>query len=81
MHWMHTSVRPISIPPMCTSRLAYNFCRMARRLLAPRTRATPPYRKTFTLKLTSLLLSMALPLLNGALLSLNNLRKVLLPQP
>jgi hypothetical protein len=81
MHWMHTSVRPISIPPTCTSRLAYNFCRMARRLLAPRTRATPPYRKTFTLKLTSLRLFMDLLLHNGAHLSLSNLHKVLLPQP
>jgi hypothetical protein len=81
MHLTLTSVRPISIRQMYTSRLAYSFCKTDRHLQAPRTRATLPFHKTCTLKPTSLLLSMALPLLNGALLSLNNLRKVLLPQP
>jgi hypothetical protein len=80
MHSMHTSVRPTSIRPTYTSRLAYNFCKMGKRRQAPRTRATLPFHRTFTLKPTSLLLFMALLLLNGAHHSLSNLHKVLLPQ-
>jgi hypothetical protein len=78
---MHTSVRPTSIRPTYTSKLAYSFCRTDKRLRVPRTRATLPSPKTCILKLTSLPLFMALLLRNGAHLSLSNLRKVLLLQP
>ena len=81
MHLMHTSARPISTPPTCTSRPAFNYYKMGKHLPVLPTRATLPYPKMCIPRLTSLRRFMAPLLLNGVPLNLSSPLKVLLRQP
>jgi hypothetical protein len=77
---MPINVRQILTLLMYTSKLASNSFKMARRQLVYPTRAAPPFHRMYTRKLTSLLLSMGLPLRNGELRNLSSLLRAPLRQ-
>ena len=75
---MHTNGQQTLTRPMCTSRLAFSFCRTAKHQLACLIRAALRSRKMFIPKLTSLRPFMGPPRRNGVLHSLNSPLKDLL---
>lgn len=81
MPWMHTNVRPTSIHPTYTSKLAYSFCRMVRLRLEHRIKGTLQSHKTSIPRPTNLHLFMDLRLLSGVLLNHNNRPQVPPHQP